>query len=210
MIFLSRIIINSSAPQRRRILNDCYELHRSIMSAFPDEKGDARQKFDVLFSIRIKENTAEIIVQSCIKPDWEKSSLCPCYTNETWRCKEIGGIIEEVVMKRKTFSFQLVASPTKKISSEGKNSKRVLLNKEEDQIDWLIRKGQQNGFEVPLSSIAVCPSEVKSGRKKGVFFRSVEYSGNLVVTEPIRFYEALVKGIGSEKAFGCGLLMLLR
>jgi CRISPR system Cascade subunit CasE len=210
MIFLSRIIINSVVPQRQKILNDFYELHRSIMSAFPDEKGDARQKFNVLFSIRIKENIAEIIAQSGIKPDWEKSSICPRYANETWGCKEIGGIVEEAVKKRKIFSFQLVASPTKKISSEGKNSKRVLLNKEEDQIDWLIRKGQQNGFEVSLPSIILRPSEVKSGRKKEVFFRSVEFSGNLAVTEPKQFLEALVKGIGSEKAFGCGLLMLSR
>lgn len=208
MIFLSRVIINSVAPQRRKMLNDCYELHRSIMSAFPDEKGDARKKFNVLFSMRIKENMAEIIVQSGIKPDWEKSSLCPRYANETWECKEIGGIIEEAVKKRKTFSFRLVASPTKKIASEGKNSKRVLLYKEEDQIDWLIRKGRQNGFEVSLSSIVLRPPEIKSGRKKEVFFRSVEFSGNLVVTEPKLFFEALVKGVGSEKAFGCGFLML--
>jgi CRISPR system Cascade subunit CasE len=178
------------------------------MSAFPDEKGDARQKFNVLFLIKIKENIAEIIVQSGIKPDWERSSLCPRYTNETWECKEIGGIIEAAVKKRKTFSFQLVASPTKKIALEGKNSKRVLLHKEEDQIDWLIRKGCQNGFEVSLPSIILRPPEAKSGRKKEVFFRSVEFSGNLAVTEPKLFFEALVKGIGSEKAFGCGLLML--
>lgn len=208
MIFLSRVIINSVAPQRRKMLNDCYELHRSIMSAFPDEKGNARQKFNVLFSMRTKENTTEIIVQSGIKPDWERSSLCPRYANERWECKEIGGIIEAAVKKRKTFFFQLVASPTKKIASEGKNSKRVLLHKEEDQIDWLLRKGRQNGFEVSLPSINLRPPEVRSGQKKEVFFRSVEFSGNLAVTEPKLFLEALVKGIGSEKAFGCGLLML--
>jgi len=210
MIFLSRVVINSVVPQRRKMLYDCYELHRSIMSAFPDEKGDARRNFDVLFSIQIKENIAELIVQSSIKPDWEQSSLNPRFTDETFRCKEIGGIIEEALKKQKFFLFQLTASPTKKIYSEGKNSKRILLTKEEEQIDWLTRKGQQNGFEISLPSIALHPFEAKSGRKKGIFFRSIQFSGKLIVTEPTRFLNALVGGIGSEKAFGCGLLMLSR
>lgn len=210
MIFLSRIIINSVVPQRRKMLGDCYELHRSIMSAFPDENGNARQKFNVLFFARTRENTAELIVQSSIKPDWEQSPLSPRHANEVCGCKEIGKIIEEALDRGNTFSFHLIASPTKKICSEGKNSKRILISKVEEQISWLIRKGQQHGFEVSLPSVALCPLEAKSGRKKGVFFRSVEYSGKLLVTEPNRFIDAFVKGIGSEKAFGCGLLMLSR
>lgn len=210
MIYLSRITINSIVPQRRKMLIDCYELHRSIMSAFPDEKGDARQKFDVLFYIRTGENSAELIVQSSIKPDWEQSALNPRYANEIYGCKEISKIIEEALKRENTFSFHLTASPTKKIYFEGKNSKRILLTTEEEQIAWLIRKGQKNGFEVALSSISLRPSEAKSGRKKGVFFRSVEFSGKLFVIEHSQFQDALVKGIGSEKAFGCGLLMFSR
>lgn len=210
MIFLSRIIINSVVPQRRKTLSDCYELHRSIMSAFPDENGDARQKFKVLFSIRSKENITELIVQSGIKPDWERSPLNPRYFNEECGCKEISEIIEEALKRGNSFSFHLTASPTKKICSEGKNSKRILLTKEEEQISWLMRKGQQHGFEVVLSSIALRPPEAKSGRKKGVFFRSVEFSGKLLVKERNQFIDAFINGIGSEKAFGCGLLMLSR
>lgn len=208
MIYLSIIMLNSILPQRRRMLADCYELHRSIMSAFPDEGGGVRQKYNVLYSLKACENRMELLVQSDIKPDWEISGLNLHYPGESYSCKEISGIMETAVTNGKIFSFHLTASPAKKILSGGKNSKRVLLSKKDEQIAWLVRKGEQYGFAVSSSSIVVRANDANSGRKKGIFFRSVEFSGKLSILERERFLDALVKGIGSEKAFGCGLLMI--
>lgn len=208
MIYLSRIILNSILPQRRKMLADCYELHRSIMSAFPDEGGGVRRKYSVLYSLKAGENRTELLVQSDIAPDWEKSGLNPHYSGESYSFKEINGIIMAAVVDGKIFSFNLTACPAKKIFLGGKNSKRVLLLKEDEQIDWLIRKGEQYGFAVSPSNVVVRASGANSGRKKGIFFRSVEFSGKLRVVEREQFLDALFKGIGSEKAFGCGLLMI--
>ncbi|EKE71709.1 type I-E CRISPR-associated protein Cas6/Cse3/CasE [Gallaecimonas xiamenensis] len=39
-------------------------------------------------------------------------------------------------------------------------------------------------------------------------FRSVDMQGELVVNEPERFLEMLIKGIGPAKGFGCGLMLV--
>jgi CRISPR system Cascade subunit CasE len=210
MTYLSRIVLNPTNQLRRRTLTDCYETHRSIMSAFPDEDGQARARYNILFRSRIAESKAEILVQSSIMPDWEKSDFRPRYPYEIYELKEIGTIIEAAVTEGKFFTFNLLACPAKKVPSEGKNSKRVLLTTREDQIAWLARKGKQYGFFVDSDSVVVRCCGALLGRKKGVFFRSVEFTGRLQIIERKSFLKALLNGVGSEKAFGCGLLMLTR
>ena len=44
----------------------------------------------------------------------------------------------------------------------------------------------------------------------GVQFSTVDLSGELVVSDVERFSKVLSHGLGSAKAFGCGLLMVRR
>lgn len=208
MIYLSQIKINPMLPQRRWLLVDCYELHRSVMSAFPDTDGKARQNFNVLFYLLEEDTKANLIVQSDIEPDWEHSSLKPRNDTESIHIKEVTRVFENAVKNDKTFAFKLTACPSKKVFAGGKNSKRIFIADEEEQIAWLIRKGEQYGFEVNPSSAITCKPNIRSSLKKEIFFRNVEFSGRLRVTERDQFLKAIIQGIGSEKAFGCGLLML--
>ena len=41
-------------------------------------------------------------------------------------------------------------------------------------------------------------------------FSTVDFSGQLTVTDPQAFRTALLGGVGSAKAFGCGLLLVRR
>ena len=41
-------------------------------------------------------------------------------------------------------------------------------------------------------------------------FTTVDFSGQLAVTDPLAFVAALGSGIGRAKAFGCGLLLIRR
>ncbi|MBD9358284.1 type I-E CRISPR-associated protein Cas6/Cse3/CasE [Methylomonas sp. EbA] len=46
------------------------------------------------------------------------------------------------------------------------------------------------------------------GRKAG--FSSIDFTGQLQITDVEKFEQALFHGIGRSKAFGCGLLMIRR
>ena len=133
--------------------------------------------------------------------------------------------------------FRLRANPTKKIDSwqgrEGHrpNGRRVDLRREADQIAWIRRKAEQHGFrllEVALRPDTVTlvpnPSSVDprpGGRVTGwqeepgtgtrrLTFAAVVYEGLLQVTDAARFREALLSGIGPAKAYGFGLLSVMR
>jgi CRISPR system Cascade subunit CasE len=133
--------------------------------------------------------------------------------------------------------FRLRANPTKKIDSwQGRegyrpNGRRVDLRREEDQIAWIQRKAQQHGFrilEVALrpDTVALVPSppsvdprpggrvtgwrEAPGSGRQRLTFAAVVYEGMLQITDAETFRLALADGIGPAKAYGFGLLSIMR
>ena len=74
---------------------------------------------------------------------------------------------------------------------------------------WLARRGDENGFEVVAANVDVTRDHVdKPGRP---FFLDVSrFTGCLKVTNASVFADALRNGIGSGRAFGCGMVQLLK
>lgn len=83
---------------------------------------------------------------------------------------------------------------------------------------WLIEKGKTRGFKVVQDEKKKrlmfqaegyrWHSLPKKGRTAG--FSSVDFEGELEVTDPASFIEALFTGVGPAKAFGCGLMLVRR
>ncbi len=94
-------------------------------------------------------------------------------------------------------------------------SKRVGIYKEHEQVDWLKRKGEQSGFEISILKFDKGEKEKVLKKKDGSLqneldLLQVQFSGVLRVTNSEQFKKAYCDGIGSGKAFGCGLLLLAR
>lgn len=82
---------------------------------------------------------------------------------------------------------------------------------------WLDGVAEKNGFEIARSSDDAPRLQVDSyGQNKAsksdhdIRFSAVDFSGELLVTNPELFQQALFNGIGHAKAFGCGLLLVRR
>ncbi len=74
---------------------------------------------------------------------------------------------------------------------------------------WLEKKAENNGFK--LLSVIADGYQQHHFKKRGIKISTLDFQGVLEVTEPELFIrEALYKGIGPAKAFGCGLLSLAR
>lgn len=86
---------------------------------------------------------------------------------------------------------------------------------------WWQRQGERCGFELAheqngLSKLQNSgyqwhglPQKIKQkGDKSG--FSSVDFTGELQITDIDKFQHALFNGLGRSKAFGCGLLMIKR
>ena len=166
-MYLSRLILNPRSREVRRDLGSHHDLHRTVLSLFPQlpaearQAGmtDARQYFGVLHRLdtnpRIDQLT--LLIQSRVEPDF--SRLPAGYLSErppagipSAECKPIGDRYDRIAPGM-TLAFRLRANPTKRLAKDDPNGrlqagKRVGLREEKEWWDWLRRKGELAGFRV--------------------------------------------------------------
>ena len=75
-------------------------------------------------------------------------------------------------------------------------------------IVWLQSRASSNGFTVAAASVDAYQQN-RAG-KRDIRFSTVDFSGELLVTNPELFQQALFNGLGHAKAFGCALLLVKR
>lgn len=73
-------------------------------------------------------------------------------------------------------------------------------------IAWLQSRASSNGFAVIEASVDAY-AQNRAGKRE-IQFSTVDFSGELLVTNPTLFQQALFNGLGHAKAFGCGLLLV--
>lgn len=204
-MYLSKLTLNMSSPEARRLLSNPNMLHKAIFRAFPDEgDGGAGRILYRLDETKTQDDAPTcLLVQSEKEPVWGKAELLvSCLTSYESK------VFKPDFMPGQVFYFRLKANPT--VKREGK---RLGLFKEEAQLDWLKRKAQNGGFTVlgcNLSPEGMVKDDkhVDTGNTIPMSFLSVRFEGKLKVTDPGLFRETLEQGIGSAKGFGFGLLSI--
>lgn len=182
-----------------------YELHRSLLTAFPDE--DAGGPGRVLFRLDTDHESGgmSVIVQSEKEPSWARLNGATGFVTEC-KCKEF----QPSLASGQVLRFRLRANPTRRVDGTGK--RQGILGHEE-QIEWLRKKGQLGGFEL-IGATAVDEGFAKDRKTYQNSFRhsitllSVRFDGLLRVVDPEAFRDMLEDGIGSAKGLGFGLLSI--
>lgn len=201
--------------QKGRGFADPYAWHQRVWECFPNRDGVSR---DFLTRVDAKDDGFQLLILSQIppqRPDW-----CP---TENWRSKQIG---DDFLLAAR-YRFSLLANPTRKVrlTNNGearKNGRRVPITHREDResadgkpqrglLSWLAHKGEQHGFRCDLEKVRTIPRPrqffIKAGDRAGVH-TATEFQGVLEVIDRAAFTEAFMRGIGSAKAFGFGMLCL--
>lgn len=219
-MYLSFLRLNPASAAVQKDLRDVAELHRTVLSAFPDlrksEMG-ARASLGILYRLESERSTGRILlyVQSLKTPDW---SGLP----EDYLLQEAGApnpAIKSVeaaynsIRSGQVLRFRLRANPTRKIDTKSgpdgtrRNGRRVPVSGTDAQVEWLVRKAAEHGFELLQVAVAASGSaELVKSRKTNRTFQGVVFEGSLAVRDPERFRDALAKGLGPGKAFGFGFL----
>jgi CRISPR system Cascade subunit CasE len=201
-MYLSKLVLNPRSRQVRRELAEPYQMHRTLMRAFPAQGlGDADR---MLFRVDISRETGipSVLVQSECLPDWAPLQRARDYLLELFPPKEF----QPTFVAGQRLVFRLRANPTVK-----RDGKRLGLLREEEQENWLRRKGQEGGFQV--LGVRLTPEGLLRGTKHGqdsshaLTHLAVRFDGVLQVIAPDQFVEKTLRaGIGSGKGFGFGLL----
>jgi CRISPR system Cascade subunit CasE len=235
MIHLSRLILDPLRQPVRRDIADCHRLHRTLLRAFPEapEATQAREHFGLLYRAEPYERhprLVRVLVQSTVEPDWLR--LPPDYLGPSpdERSNPALRTVDEVyerIAAGMQLTFRLCANPTKRISTNNMEQdarwrgKRIELRREDEQLDWLARKGASGGFRLldvnaqpEVRVVRAANLEKARGWRPGrdgtaampLRFGAVSFEGRLEVTDSDAFRMTLRNGLGSGKAFGFGLL----
>ena len=201
-MFLSKLMINLRHRPARRDLGDRYELHRTLMNAFPDQMpADER----VLYRVEHTSGQAgaTVLVQSQTRPDWSSVERLNDmrYLRRLPQVKSFAPQVQAGLQ----LHFRLQANPTVK-----RYGKRYALYAEEEWMSWLERKGQAHGFAVEPLDVRCVKLGNHYGQRRRQTWHAVQFDGLLRVSQPPAFSAALRRGIGSGKAFGFGLLSAAR
>lgn len=217
-MYLSRLILNPRSRSVLRDLADCQELHRTVMSAFPQIQGlegAPREKCGVLHRLEMDRHRSRITlyVQSREEPDW--SQVPPGYLLDQERLENPAykSVMDQyrALKEGAVLFFRLRANPTRKIDTKSgpdgrrRHGRRVELRNEADQIAWLRRKGERGGFELvsvrvnpavpdvralPESSLGMVRGiRPKSGQdRQSLTLASVLFEGHLKITDSEIFF----------------------
>lgn len=209
-MYLSRLQLNPASPALwRHVVDQPYRLHQIVMRGFPD--GVRREDANVLHRLDHGDNQLMLLVQSDLKPDWnslQEDMLLPANPFDPYPNPAIREMGDLELSTNHIYIFRLRANPVKRLSSGAGNKPgpRVQLVHEDAQRDWLNRKAAQSGFR--LLDVNINPEGKQTDYSKKLTIYTMLANGRLQITDLATFQTAVRIGIGSAKAFGCGLLSL--
>jgi CRISPR system Cascade subunit CasE len=228
-MYLARAFLNPLSRAVRADLTDVMSLHRTLMRAFPDDSGpSARKQHGVLY--RLDEDAQRgrfvLLVQSATRPDFTKLpagyladlsddfDLAAAGPTENPALRAVDEERKRIGVDDR-FAFRLRANTTKKIltktgpDGQRKNGKRVPVRGDEGRLAWLTRHALEGGFAPEDVKVFEVPARSGGGARK-LTFAGALFEGRLRVTNADAFRIALAEGVGPAKAFGFGLLSIMR
>jgi CRISPR system Cascade subunit CasE len=235
-LYLARLVLNPGNRAVQRDINDCQAMHRRVMSAFDSlPSASPRKEMGILYRLESVQdvNTVILFTQSNRIPDWTRlpaGYLVEHSANPA--VKEITTLLQRLADNQR-YIFELAACPCQKaatstkeerLAGNKKNGRRIPLQGFATRIGWLERQGARHGFRVITADASpqpaihggynakkglprLCGGEPEGDRMK---HQGVVYKGILEITHPELFQDTLREGIGPARAYGFGMLMLLR
>ena len=213
-MYLSKLALNDRSRQVQAELSNPYQMHRTLMSAFP---AVLEGKERLLYRLETSRTPPllVVLVQSWLLPDWSLLEhkgylLQPAQTKP----------FDPQFQARQVLAFRLVANPTRRLKSASEDvpGKRISLYRSEQQEEWIKRKALQHGFSLLNVQVTSLSDQFAFKKEKvedteqlmKITHYGVRFDGILQIEDSGLFATALAGGIGSAKGFGFGMLSLAR
>lgn len=194
-------------------LNFPQKLHGAIESAF-----DSEERKRKLWRIDKLGEKTYLLILSEDKPDLSNAVLQFGVSEAGigFETKDYLPLLERI-QDGTVWHFKLTANPTVSSSEKCKTGERGNVKahiSDQYQVKWLLDRAEKHGFA--LNENEFCVTGVKwyifrkGAERNRVSILSVTYEGKLKVTDKKAFCEALINGIGREKAYGLGMLTVVK
>lgn len=171
------------------------------------QKGDRQHP---LWRIDRKGKNTFMLVVSNDKPDFTSFIAQFGFSGRPAQTKDYDPFLEKGFKDGDVMRFHVAANPTVCI-----DGCRVPLNAKSTEkhsynaVDWLRDRLTKNGAEVVDVRLNGYDQKAVSGKEKKFSFVQAIYDGILRVEDASKLSDLLKKGIGHEKAYGCGLVSVM-
>lgn len=204
-------MLNTSKRNTQIALNSPNRFHGAIEDSFEEKQNRNLWRIDRL------NGKSYMIIVSDTKPDLDSFTEQFGDKGQKVEIRSYDKFLESI-QNGSVWRFRLVANPTRSVKQDGEERGKVVAHiTEKHQLEWLLQKAAQNGFHIVQngteSAASVTASEWKNFKKKNkysIHLLAVSYDGILQVDDATSFRHALCNGIGREKAYGMGLLTIMR
>lgn len=207
-MYLSRVELDTSRRNTMIALAAPQKFHGALESSFPGERRRRLWRLDYLGG------RLYMLVLSEEKPDLS-NVINQFGTGKQTESRNYDTLLQKITPDS-YWHFRLIANPTKSCKNLSKPNERgtvVAHRTVEFQKKWLLDRAKKNGFEIEEEMFDVKEMRwnhfAKSG-KRVVSLLAVTYEGTLKVTDVEKFQALLCNGIGRGKAYGMGMLTVVR
>lgn len=205
-MYLSRVPLDTMNRNTLRALNSPSIFHGAIESSFSGERRRNLWRIDSL------KNQLYILILSDEKPDLSSFFEQFGSADGEVETRDYDQLLERIENGSR-WRFKLTANPTRSVSVKGKRGTVEAITLTHLQREWLEKRAGNLGFSLGKDSFDVTKSEWARFYKKGertVSILSVSFEGILEVKDAEVFKKTLSEGVGRGKAYGMGLLTIMR
>ena len=206
-MYLSRVPLDISKRKTQIALAAPNKFHGAVEEAFLEKQERNLWRIDTL------KGQIYLLILSEKKPDLSDIEAQFGYPDLRGETKRYDGLLDQIE-NGSLWHFRLVANPAHSLKEGEGRGKVVAHTSERYQISWLDEQAEKKGFRLIPDTIRVRGSRWKMFKKHDqgpkVRILEVAFEGMLQVQDVDAFKEALINGIGRGKAYGMGLLTIMR
>lgn len=212
-MYLSRIQIDPANRNTMRALAEPKLFHGAIERCFP---GDRQRR---LWRIDPLQGRQYLLLVSQEAPDltlmWNQFGFP--HRPPEWETRDYTTLLQRI-QPGSYWHFRLTANPTKHLpgdASQGRRGKVVPHVTAGHQQQWLMDKAERHGFSLAQGEFLAVRQQQYHFCKPADHHRQVEllsvtFEGYLTVTDADRFRQTLTEGIGRARAYGMGMMTVVR
>ncbi|MBR7038219.1 MAG: type I-E CRISPR-associated protein Cas6/Cse3/CasE [Oscillospiraceae bacterium] len=207
-MYLSRVLLDVQRRDTMRALASPSRSHGALDQCFPGGRPKLLWRLDRL------RGQLYLLLLSETRPDL--TTFCAQFSpnDSAWETKDYESLLSRIEGGSR-WRFRLTANPTVSARSDeaGKRGRIHAHITTASQKQWLLDRAEKHGSRLAEDAFDV--TEIRWERfykkeKRPVTLLSVSYEGVLEVTDPALFRDLLVNGIGRAKAYGMGMLTVMR
>jgi CRISPR system Cascade subunit CasE len=209
-MYMSRFELNSRRSGTAKALASPQVLHAAVEAAFPAcASADKRN----LWRIDRLSDALYLLVLSRQQPDFTHMAEQFGWPDSGRKGESYAyDAFLERIAAGQNWRFRLCANPVHSVQSEERERGKVYSHvTAEQQKQWLADRAEKNGFTLD-GLFEVVKRDIKRFSRGGrtVTLGTATFEGILAVKDAALLRNALTRGIGRAKAYGCGLMTLAK